>query len=142
MTKSMKSNRFVPYLLTCVIMLLAGVCASAQNISLSFKDAPLADVLHAMEEQTECSFIYETSDLSKAPKVTINVVDRNLSSVLDEIIKAPLGYEMKGKIVITSQSKQETPAAQPEQGAQQKKNRRRHNYRRHRKSNGEGAKPE
>ena len=99
MTRSMKSNRFVPYLLTCIMMLLAGVCASAQNISLSFKDAPLAEVLHAMEEQTECSFIYEMSDLSKAPKVTVNAVDRTLSSVLDEIIKAPLGYEMKGKIV-------------------------------------------
>lgn len=112
MSKSMK-NRFVPYLLTCIAMLLAGVCASAQNISLSFKDAPLAEVLHAMEEQTECSFIYEMSDLNKAPKVTVNAVDRNLSSVLDEIIKAPLGYEMKGKIVIISQVKQDTPAAQP-----------------------------
>lgn len=103
MNLSLKMKR----LATVVSALLACMVAVAQNINLNFSGASLADVLHAMEEQTEYSFIYETSDLNKAAKVSIQAQNRSLTSVLNEIIKAPLSYEMKGKIVIISATKQE-----------------------------------
>ena len=53
-----------------VSVLLICLGAGAQNISLSFSGASLSDVLHAMEEQTDCSFIYETADLNKASSIT------------------------------------------------------------------------
>ena len=90
-----------------VFISLMYVAAGAQNINLSFHDALLADVLHAMEEQTEYSLIYETSDLNRASKVSVEAKNRSLISVLDEIIRYPLSYEMKGKIVIISASRQE-----------------------------------
>ena len=94
------------HLSVAVSVLLISLGAGAQNISLSFSGAPLADVLHAMEEQTDCSFIYETADLNKVSSITIDAKNRSLVSVLNEIIKAPLSYEMKGKIVIISSVKQ------------------------------------
>ena len=54
-----------------VSVLLICLGAGAQNISLSFSGASLSDVLHAIEEQTDCSFIYETADLNKASSITI-----------------------------------------------------------------------
>ena len=60
------------HLSVAVSVLLISLGAGAQNISLSFSGAPLADVLHAMEEQTDCSFIYETADLNKVSSITID----------------------------------------------------------------------
>lgn len=98
-------------LLVSFSAMLVSIGAFSQNIDLSFTNAPLADVLQAIEMQTEYSFMYETSDLKSAPAVTVNVIDKTLSSVLDAIIKAPLSYEMKGTIVIITLTKQ-TQSAQ------------------------------
>ena len=100
-------------LLVSFSAMLVSIGAFSQNIDLSFTNAPLADVLQAIEMQTEYSFMYETSDLKSAPAVTVNVTDKTLSSVLDAIIKAPLSYEMKGTIVIITLTKQPQSAQQP-----------------------------
>ena len=100
-------------LLVSFSAMLISIGAFSQNIDLSFTNAPLADVLQAIEMQTEYSFMYETSDLKSASAVTVNVTDKTLSSVLDAIIKAPLSYEMKGTIVIITLTKQTQSAQQP-----------------------------
>ena len=102
----MKLKSVVKQLAVGLCFLLSGIHAYGQNISLSFSDAPLAEVLHSIEDQTECSFIYEMADMDKAPKVSVELHNVSLSSALNEILRPPMRYEMKGKIVTISYPRQ------------------------------------
>lgn len=96
-----------------ILFCLMGGAINAQDITATFRDRPLSDVVKELERQTGYSFIYETSDLKDISPVTASFQNVTVDSALRQIIKSPLKYELKGKIVVITRSaeKQETVVA-------------------------------
>jgi TonB-linked SusC/RagA family outer membrane protein len=91
------------FILKCLLMVLIltwGQLLNAQNVTGSFKGKALSEVVKELEHQTGYSFIYEISDLKSAASVTASFENAPLEKVLPEIIKSPLKYDIKGKIVV------------------------------------------
>jgi TonB-linked SusC/RagA family outer membrane protein len=75
----------------------------AQQITLSNKNASLRNVLDQISDQSGYEFVFTSSILKNAKPVTIDVKNKDLSSVLQEIFKTqPLKYEINNKVVIIS----------------------------------------
>lgn len=87
-----------PVLVLISLLLCCG--AFAQNVTKTFKNEPLVNVLKEVGNQTGYSFMYEASDLRNAPTVTADFKDAPLSTVLSTVVKSPLSYELKGKVVV------------------------------------------
>lgn len=89
--------------LTTLILLLLPIIAYAQNVSIKAVNRPAAEVFRSLIEQTGKNFVY-SSELLSDLKVTVNVKDRPLKSVLDEIFAgSDIEYKIKGKNVVLKQ---------------------------------------
>ncbi|MGN6420065.1 MAG: TonB-dependent receptor plug domain-containing protein, partial [Pseudobacter sp.] len=88
-----------------VTFLNVSVAAVSQNVDLSVRNAPLKQVFIQLQDQTGFSFVYTSQIVKKAQPVTIEVKNRPLTEVLDEILKAQrLTYVIKSKTIIISAS--------------------------------------
>jgi TonB-linked SusC/RagA family outer membrane protein len=86
-------------ILTLVFLLVFVSRVEAQNVTKTFKNVPLSQVLKELENQTGYSFIYNKSDIISVSDISGNFTNSSLTSVLDQVILPPLKYEIKGKIV-------------------------------------------
>lgn len=79
-----------------VLVLFAFALGLAQDakVSIDLDNVPVSEVLQAIEEQTPYRFSYRNVHIGDEEKVTMNCKDRNVKSVLDEILK-PLGLDYK-----------------------------------------------
>lgn len=77
----------------------------------------MSDVVKELERQTGYSFIYETSDLKDISPVTASFQNVTVDSALRQIIKSPLKYELKGKIVVITRSAEKQEAVVAKNGA-------------------------
>ena len=91
-------------LLISLALLMGSVVLSAQNITAVFKAEAMSEVLKELERQVDYSFIYEISELKSAPAITASFNNVSLEDVLHEMVKPPLKFELKGKIVVISSS--------------------------------------
>ncbi len=67
---------------------------SQTNVNLSAKDKPIREVLKSIELQSKVRFFYSDDLLSMNDHVNIEVIDRNILNVLDEIFTdSPLTYK-------------------------------------------------
>lgn len=98
-------------------VLPVGGAINAQEITATFRDRPLSDVVKELERQTGYSFIYETSDLKDISPVTASFQNVTVDSALRQIIKSPLKYELKGKIVVITRSAEKQEAVVAKNGA-------------------------
>lgn len=71
------------------------------NVSLSFKNAPIQEVFMAIHKQTGYNFAYNESVISKARPVTISVSNMPLNQALTICFKdQPITYEILNEIII------------------------------------------
>ena len=72
-----------------------------QKITLHKTNAPLAEVIKAIREQTGYDFFYNNQVIKKAHPVTLNLDNATLTQVLVQCFdRQPLTYRMEGNIII------------------------------------------
>lgn len=91
-------------MLCLMLLAFSSIKATSQQspkISLSFKDAALSEVFKAIQRQSNYTFIYGESILSKASNVTVNVQDRSIEDVLQTIFtNQPIAYRILGRRIV------------------------------------------
>ena len=105
--------RFLLPVLTLVCCLFAGT-ASAQSVPVTLRvsDAPLEQVLSAIEKQTTYLFVYD-KNVDVARRVSIDVKDTPLNNVLNTLFQSSdIAYAVENTSIVLSQK---APAAQPGQ---------------------------
>lgn len=65
----------------------ATVYAQLGKVSLRVENREIADVLREIEEKTEYSFFYQREQIDVTRKVSVDVVDKTVKSVMDEMFK-------------------------------------------------------
>ena len=111
--KNQARVRFLLPVLTLVCCLFAGT-ASAQSVPVTLRvsDAPLEQVLSAIEKQTTYLFVYD-KNVDVACRVSIDVKDTPLNNVLNTLFQSSdIAYAVENTSIILSQK---APAAQPGQ---------------------------
>ena len=111
--KNQARVRFLLPVLTLVCCLFAGT-ASAQSVpvTLRISDAPLEQVLSAIEKQTTYLFVYD-KNVDVARRVSIDVKDTPLNNVLNTLFQSSdIAYAVENTSIVLSQK---APAAQPGQ---------------------------
>ncbi len=102
LTKTLLVMKLTVFYLTVALMNVSAAALS-QNVDLSVKNVPLKQVFTILQEKTGFSFLYGDQTLKQAQPVTIDVKDRPLTEVLDEILKAQrLSYVIRSKTIIVS----------------------------------------
>ena len=111
--KNQARVRFLLPVLTLVCCLFAGT-ASAQSVPVTLRvsDAPLEQVLSAIEKQTAYLFVYD-KNVDVACRVSIDVKDTPLNNVLNTLFQSSdIAYAVENTSIVLSQK---APAAQPGQ---------------------------
>ena len=111
--KNQARVRFLLPVLTLVCCLFAGT-ASAQSVPVTLRvsDAPLEQVLSAIEKQTTYLFVYD-KNMDVARRVSIDVKDTPLNNVLNTLFQSSdIAYAVENTSIVLSQK---APAAQPGQ---------------------------
>lgn len=81
-----------------------GALASAQSVTLSLHDAPLARFISAVESQTSFRFVYVSDQLDISRPVTVQAVNTPLKEVLDICFaQQPLDYVIEDRMIIIRQ---------------------------------------
>ena len=81
------------------------IVATAQNITIKAVEKPAAEIFRSIMQQTDKNFIY-SSDLLKDVSITVDVKNKPLKKVLNDIFKdTDIIYELKGKNVILKKKK-------------------------------------
>ena len=111
--KNQARVRFLLPVLTLVCCLFADT-ASAQSVPVTLRvsDAPLEQVLSAIEKQTTYLFVYD-KNVDVACRVSIDVKDTPLNNVLNTLFQSSdIAYAVENTSIVLSQK---APAAQPGQ---------------------------
>ena len=111
--KNQARVRFLLPVLTLVCCLFAGT-ASAQSVPVTLRvsDAPLEQVLSAIEKQTTYLFVYD-KNVDVACRVSIDVKDTPLNNVLNTLFQSSdIAYAVENTSIVLSQK---APAAHPGQ---------------------------
>ena len=111
--KNQARVRFLLPVLTLVCCLFADT-ASAQSVPVTLRvsDAPLEQVLSAIEKQTTYLFVYD-KNVDVACRVSIDVKDTPLNNVLNTLFQtSDIAYAVENTSIVLSQK---APAAQPGQ---------------------------
>ncbi len=100
----MKRQLLLKSVLLVLLLVMTGQMISAQSFTRQFRNEPLTSVIKELERQTGYSFLYETGVLKNAPAVTADFKSASVQEVLKQIVRPPLKYELKGKIVTITKS--------------------------------------
>ena len=91
-------------------LLLAGFLqvsanGAAQQVSLTYRHAPVKTVLRDISRQTGFTFFYNASTLDEAKKIDLNLVDAPLTAALDSFLnKLFLDYSIVNKTIVVKPS--------------------------------------
>ena len=103
--------------------LLLSICISvrantyAQNVTLSEKDVSLDKIFLEIKRQTGFTFVYTEVMLKKAKKVTIQVSNATLESVLTQCFHdQPLSYTILNKMVVIKEKEKTVSITEQENG--------------------------
>lgn len=108
--KNQARVRFLLPVLTLVCCLFAGT-ASAQSVpvTLQVSDAPLEQVLSAIEKQTTYLFVYD-KNVDVARRVSLDVKDMSLNSVLNTLFQSSdIAYAVENTSIVLSQKNAARP---------------------------------
>lgn len=85
----------------------------AQKINLTVQNAKLKDVFGMLRAQTGYDFLYNTSELNAASKVSVNLKDVTLNRAMDACLEnQPLIYSLQGTTVLIKAKKTNSPVQQ------------------------------
>ncbi|GAA4314078.1 TonB-dependent receptor [Compostibacter hankyongensis] len=88
--------------------------AQETRFSFSFREASLEQVLHYIERSSSYSFMYKSSLIEKAGKITLSVRDAPIDQVLDLLFKdRGLRYTLQGNQIILSPKRMFLPVTTP-----------------------------
>ena len=90
---------------------IMSVCATAhaQNITLSFKQAKIEDVLKAIKKQSGFQFLYNNAEIKTAAPVSVAIRNGSLKDALEQVFKdQPLSYEILDRTIVIKVVKQTT----------------------------------
>ncbi|NOT91846.1 MAG: TonB-dependent receptor [Ferruginibacter sp.] len=101
--------------LTCILLTLAFLQVSAngnaQSVTLSGKDVPLLKVFETIKTQTGYVFFYDASLLEQSKTITINVKNKPLETVLQQVFsEQPFSYTIVNKTITILPKTVEIPA--------------------------------
>jgi TonB-linked SusC/RagA family outer membrane protein len=110
------SKKWLVMRLTAFIMLVFSISASAtgysQKITIFEKDAPLEKVFTQIKQQSSYVFFYDEDWMKQANRVTLNVENASLESVLKLCFKnQPLSYSIVGTTIVLKQASMIAPPA-------------------------------
>ena len=84
-----------------MLLVLLSINSKAQTVSLSLENAPIENAFKEIKKQTGYHFIYTRDQLEQAIKVTLEVTNKPLSTVLDLCFKnQPLTYHIEDKYIV------------------------------------------
>ncbi|MCD0487658.1 SusC/RagA family TonB-linked outer membrane protein [Pedobacter sp. MC2016-14] len=87
-----------------ILCLCFAISASAQDVTLHFKAAPLQKVIDAVSKQSKFNFLFDAEFLKKANPVTIDADRMSVQKVLPLIFAGqPFNYKITGKSIILTQ---------------------------------------
>ena len=100
-------NTFCKAMFAFLIFLVMPMLAQAQ-VTLKETNTPLGKVLNHIEEKTDYTFLYNDVTIDEKEKVTINVTNKDVKSVLDNLFKkSNISYTISGKqIILATKPKQ------------------------------------
>ncbi|MEN0052844.1 MAG: TonB-dependent receptor [Mucilaginibacter sp.] len=92
------------FALLIISVFQASAITRAQNVTIHIKSATFEDVFNIMHKQTDYNFIYNADMLDRLSPVNIDVKDKPLKEVLDNILTAQnLSYSIQDKTIIVAQ---------------------------------------
>ena len=82
---------------------------SVSRVSLDVRDAAIVNV----QQQTGCSFVYNTSDIDTDRKVTVSAQDEPLTALLDKLFAgSDIAYTLRDKHIVLSKKTKNSPPPQ------------------------------
>ena len=82
----------------------------SSRVSLDAPDATVITVFQAIQQQTGCSFVYNTSDIDTDRKVSLSVHDEPLQAVLDKLFAgSDIAYTLRDKHIVLSKKAKNSP---------------------------------
>jgi len=101
------------FLFICLLFSFQTVKAQGPVFNLKFKDAPLKEVLTAIEKQSSFTFVYNGKIIDVNKAVTIEITESNINVVLDKLLKdSGIAYKILEKQIVLSEkaAEQQKPA--------------------------------
>ena len=99
----------------CAITMFAFTLPSLAQISVSVKNRPLIEVLPVLEKQGEFKFFYSSTLPDLDAKVTLELKDEQLKTILDALFKdLRIAYDIKNPNLVVLSEKQLPPPTKPE----------------------------
>ena len=90
--------------------------------SLDVRDAAIVTVFQTIQQQTGCSFVYNTSDIDTDRKVTVSAQDEPLTALLDKLFAgSDIAYTLRDKHIVLSKKTKKFPP--PQRSGRSKRNR-------------------
>lgn len=97
--------------LIAIILFFSALLSAAPlygQISVTFKDVPLMEVLSTLENKSEYSFFYSNMLPDKDARVSIDAKDKSIEFILDNIFSnLSISYEINGHQIVLSEDKKE-----------------------------------
>lgn len=110
----MRINLSVCFVVMCIINVYAKN-ATAQGISLKYKNESIINVIDAIKKQSGYQFLYNYKSLNKAKKVTIEVKAKSLQQTLELLFSnQPFTFEIVQKTIVIKE-KENTDEKNPQQ---------------------------
>lgn len=98
----LRTMKITLFLITLSTFSLMASHSFSQNmkVSLNFENATIKEVLLEVKKQTDCSFLYNNEELNDASRVSIQVNNQTVNSVLNSILKNQnLSYTIEDNII-------------------------------------------
>lgn len=90
---------------------------AVSRVSLDVRDAAIVTVFQTIQQQTGCSFVYNTSDIDTDRKVTVSAQDEPLTALLDKLFAgSDIAYTLRDKHVVLSKKTKNSPPPHSAQG--------------------------
>src|SRR6187402_618978 len=95
--------KLTAFLLCVTLLKVSAEDATAQTLTLSFKNVPLEKVFREVERQSGYSFLYGKRLMQTATPVSVELRNASLESVLNAIFRQePLSYKISDRQIIVS----------------------------------------
>ena len=96
----MKLTSFL-LLVTILNVLGSETYSQSTRLNLDMKDVPIQTVLNAIEDQSEFFFLYSSKMIDVTQKVDINIEDKKITEVLDELLATTdIKYTVKDRQIL------------------------------------------
>lgn len=93
----------------CLLSINYAIGASNSSLTINLRNCKISDILTAIENQTQYYFTYSTSNLNLQKTTTINVKNKSIETILDDIlVNNNIQYTIEGKHIILFEGNKNT----------------------------------